>query len=287
MTICALCNYIAFLALSFIALTYAGRISLDELETISGGEGINGRIVGGKVVDIRKHPHQISLRQRPKYSEDQSTYAHNCGGTIYTDRIVITAGHCLYDRVKEQLMVVAGANERSSVDGAISPVQEIIMHEEYNDDYSYNDIALLVLTTPLPINNVTIKAATLTEVQPQHGDIATITGWGTLSSGGSLPDLLQEVQVPIVSNEICSQRYPRRITDAMICAGILDVGGKDACQMDSGGPLLIHGQLAGVVSFGSGCALPQYPGVYANVWYFSTWIREKAAQVEAKLLREN
>ncbi|XP_023813697.2 transmembrane protease serine 9-like [Oryzias latipes] len=88
------------------------------------------------------------------------------------------------------------------------------------------------------------------------------------------PQTLQEVQVPIVGNRQCKCSYSS-ITDNMVCAGLL-AGGKDSCQGDSGGPLVIKQNnrwiQAGVVSFGNGCALPHFPGVYTRVSQYQTWI---------------
>lgn len=58
--------------------------------------------------------------------------------------------------------------------------------------------------------------------------------------------------------------------------GLLDKGGKDACQGDSGGPLAIGGRLAGVTSWGKGCAVAKYPGVYAEIAYYRDWIKKYA-----------
>mgnify|MGYP002715756151 CR=1 FL=1 len=74
---------------------------------------------------------------------------------------------------------------------------------------------------------------------------------------------LQSVLLPVVERDICNKLLPSYdITKRMICAG---VEGKDTCQGDSGGPLVVDGTLAGVVSFGTGCARKDKPGVYTNV----------------------
>ena len=100
-------------------------------------------------------------------------------------------------------------------------------------------------------------------------------GFGRLSSGGSSPNRLMQVSVPIVSESKCKRAYGSSIHASMVCAG-LDRGGKDSCQGDSGGPMVCeyNGKffLEGVVSWGSGCAKPGYYGVYSRVRYLRQWI---------------
>ena len=89
--------------------------------------------------------------------------------------------------------------------------------------------------------------------------------------------MLRQVVVPIISDQDCGQIY--RLTNNMMCAGYM-AGGKDSCQGDSGGPLVCKQGNTwlqyGVVSFGNGCALANYPGVYADVVQLLPWIQEKS-----------
>ena len=97
--------------------------------------------------------------------------------------------------------------------------------------------------------------------------------------GGSATNTLQYVRVPAITNAACNNDYGGSITDSMICAGYPGVGGKDACQGDSGGPFVCNdggkAVIAGVVSWGNGCALADYPGVYARTTYFLDWIKSQ------------
>ena len=74
-----------------------------------------------------------------------------------------------------------------------------------------------------------------------------------------------------------------QILDSMVCAGY-PKGAKDSCQGDSGGPLIVPKSatddtavIFGVVSFGIGCAKPNFPGVYARVVKFLDWIKKGMA----------
>ena len=96
--------------------------------------------------------------------------------------------------------------------------------------------------------------------------------------GGSATNDLQYVRVPAITNTQCNSLYGgSSITSSMLCAGYPGTGGKDACQGDSGGPFVCNNNgnaiIAGVVSWGTGCALPQYPGVYARVTVALNWIQ--------------
>ena len=91
--------------------------------------------------------------------------------------------------------------------------------------------------------------------------------------------MLQYVQVPVISNTACNNAYGGLIKQSMICAGYPGEGGKDACFGDSGGPLVCNKDgkaiIAGVVSWGYSCALPDYPGVYARTTHVLDWINSQ------------
>ncbi|EDW90944.1 trypsin zeta [Drosophila yakuba] len=262
------------LLVGVVALTQG----LPLLEDLDEKSVPGGRIVGGYVTDIAQVPYQISLRYKG-ITTPENPYRHRCGGSIFNETTIVTAAHCIIGTVASQFKVVAGSNWRTGSDGVITNVKQIVMHEEYFSGAAYNnDIAILFVDPPLPLNNFTIKAIKLASEPPLEGTVSKISGWGTTSSAGSASNQLLAVDVPIVSNELCDQDYEDfgdetyRITSAMLCAGKRGVGGADACQGDSGGPLVVRDELHGVVSWGNKCALPNYPGVYANVAYLRPWI---------------
>ena len=61
--------------------------------------------------------------------------------------------------------------------------------------------------------------------------------------------------------------------------------GKDSCQGDSGGPFACNDKLTGIVSWGAGCADPNYAGVYTRVAHYVDWIKENgSAQISLTLI---
>lgn len=133
-----------------------------------------------------------------------------------------------------------------------------------------NDIALLHLSKDVALTD-TIQVACLpneySTTFPSRFTYPTVyaVGWGTLSSGGSQPNNLQDVSLSIYSNSACSG-VGSTDSSKQMCVGDL-AGNKDTCQGDSGGPIYIKQDLngqqkyvsVGIVSYGIGCATVNMP----------------------------
>lgn len=245
-----------------------------------------GRIVGGQEADPGEWPWQVALVFGNATDLYQGQF---CGGSIINREWVVTAAHCVEDSAPGDLDVVAGIHDLATPDSDYrrSDVTDIIVHPGWNTDTNDNDIALLKLATPigerpagagvLPIQYVPLVPA---DIGALVGELSTITGWGnTLPNppgGTSYPERLREVELPVIANADCATAYPG-LTDNMICAAVPE-GGKDSCQGDSGGPMVFYNETAdewqqiGVVSFGRGCADADFPGVYARVSRYTSWV---------------
>lgn len=224
---------------------------------------LDGRIVGGVQVSIKDYPYQISLQRN----------FHMCGGSLIGLGWALTAAHCVESASVELLKVRVGATHKDN-DGLIVDIQRIHRHPNYNSRIIDYDYALLELAS-FDGTNVTQAFVQLPEQNEDipDGTLVTITGWGNTQSAEESTDVLRAVTVPKVNQTQCTLAYQNfgNITDRMLCAGLSE-GGKDACQGDSGGPLAVNGKLWGVVSWGFGCARPEYPGVYSRVAAVRDWI---------------
>merc|ERR1712117_537771 len=225
------------------------------------------RIVGGVDTEENEYPWQVLFRFGNNYM---------CGGTILNNRFVMTAAHCTHRQNVGTMRVKVGehdTNQNANGERWIN-VKRKHQHPDYNPGTTDMDFAILELDEELTWTDK-IRPACIPENDANDyvGVDATVSGWGTLSSGGSIPEILQEVDVKVLANNRCG-RYPNgQITANMMCASAT---GKDSCQGDSGGPLVteINGRytLIGVVSWGNGCAMAGFPGVYARMTSVLPWI---------------
>lgn len=249
-------------------------------------------IVGGKPV---KHG-QMTYMAFVLLETDDATF--QCGGSLIERTFVLTAAHCVEDlqgRVAppDDFVVVLGDAEVSQIGAQyVRSVIRVFRHPDWNPATFANDVAILELSSPLPMN----IAAPIEYVGSRQttfdraGQKALVAGWGAISAEGPVSKRLLRTDLNIVSDAGCANAYASEFIPAvMICAAFRR---KDSCEGDSGGPLLAkeligyrikkkkrkkgkkrkkkripiynHVQM-GVVSWGYGCAEPGFPGVYARL----------------------
>ncbi|KAK0151377.1 Suppressor of tumorigenicity 14 protein [Merluccius polli] len=242
------------------------------------------RIVGGQDAELGEFPWQVSLHVK--------AYGHVCGASVISRRWLVTAAHCVQDDGKIKFSqprtweAHLGLHTQRMPGKAVVKLglKQVIPHPYYNA-YTYdNDIALMELAGDVAFSDY-IQPICLPAAQHvfPSGTTVSITGWGATREGGSAASVLQKAQVRIINATVCNRLMSNQITSRMLCAGILS-GGVDACQGDSGGPLSSLASpaseggrsfLAGVVSWGDGCARRNKPGIYSTVTKFRGWIKEK------------
>jgi trypsin len=212
-------------------------------------------IVGGNRASIADYPFVVYLTTPDGFQF--------CGGTLVDDNKVITAAHCVAGKQTGGVLVVAGREDKTSGAGVTTSVRSIWVHPKFADVRSGSDVAVLTLTDRLHYDPLDLPDKADTALYTA-GQPATILGWGRTAADGQPSQYLLQATVPLITDADCVKSYPAYKAEAMVCAGVPQ-GGVDSCQGDSGGPLIVNGKLAGITSWGEGCAAPGKPGVYTRL----------------------
>lgn len=275
-----------------LLLAAAATLSVDaQMDTVVANtapvaEPTSAIVGGAEISPSFKYPFLVSLRY---YS------SHICGGSLIEATWVLTAAHCI-DAPASVYSVLLHAHSKSASPSSqhrcteTVSVRRIICHPSYNSITMDNDICLLQLARSATCGDELRRRGSLAHLDlptttfGTPGTVAVVAGWGaTHTADGHAaqtgvprwPDEAREVSIPLISNDQCKVQYSS-ITANMLCAG-RPSGGIDSCQGDSGGPLFMQANggrayQVGVVSFGIGCGLPGYAGVYARVSSYHSWI---------------
>ncbi|MFB7505708.1 S1 family peptidase [Streptomyces broussonetiae] len=220
-------------------------------------------IVGGTTTTTTAYPFVMQIT-------DASGHQF-CGGTLVAANKVVTAAHCMAGESTSSIRVVGGRTYLNGTDGTVSKVSKIWINPDYTDATSGHDVSVLTLSTSMPYTAAKYVSSSDTGVYAAN-TTARILGWGTTSENGSSSNQLRTATVPLVADSSCKSSYGSDFVQSdMVCAGYTS-GGVDTCQGDSGGPLLIGGVLAGITSWGEGCAEAGYPGVYTRLTTFSNLV---------------
>ncbi len=273
----------------------------------------SGRDLGAKDASIEEFPFMAALVLGKDMQMEEGTYPLGqrwCGGTLIAKRWVLTAAHCIKDPPfsnfaisENNLGVMLGDDQiinQMAHPHNIYKVRRIIVHPEFKLNSKENDIALLELAeTPQKVATRTIPYARLPKQKSRAGTSAAVLGWGDIkkfdpyatSDQGMavMPEDLKRMNVNLITRDDCQERYLRTpdgtymLFGGMMCA--YKKRGKDACDGDSGGPLLVKNspawlhalsirkswKVVGIVSWGVGCGVG-FPGVYTDVTFFQDWI---------------
>ncbi|XP_055525132.1 trypsin beta-like [Wyeomyia smithii] len=229
------------------------------------------RIVGGTPATVGEFPSKVSLQL-------VQNSGHFCGGTLLTMRHILTAAHCVTNIEGipwSPSTIQAMADDLNVLPRMGSPARQVrkvrfvTIHNKYHPAKLHNDIAIVRLESDFTKTN-TLYPTMRVSSAPAAGEICSLAGWGVTSEHSqTISPTLQRVNLGVVDFERCNLVYQGSLTSGMMCAC---APGRDACQGDSGGALICHNRVAGVVSFGAGCAHPDFPGVYMDVAHYEKWI---------------
>ena len=247
-----------------------------------GKVNVDSRVVGGVTASPNEFPWMAAV-------VNATLEAPFCGGALFNDLYVLTAAHCVWDvGSPAQIEIILGKHHRTENSGndLRVGVAQIIVHPLYRNVIDSDDIALLKMDRrlTLPIGDNLIAPICLPHRDLFRDNDAIVAGWGETFEGAvELPDYLQKVQLTTIPNWVCEKRHnftSPMIKPTMICtSAVPKEAEQDACYADSGSGLMVAARhrlrrvaLAGIVTWGIGCARPFLPGVYARTTYFLDWI---------------
>ncbi|XP_017047468.2 trypsin delta-like [Drosophila ficusphila] len=125
------------------------------------------RIIGGHAILIEYVPWQVSLLKN---------MFHICGGAIQSDRVILTAAHCVVGKKLEDLSIRAGSSVLKK-GGQVVKVLKAIPHAKYVFETVPFDIAVLILESPLKFNS-RVQKIDIADETPPVGNMTLVTGWG-------------------------------------------------------------------------------------------------------------
>lgn len=228
---------------------------------------------------INSYPYLISLQVNKNFKS-----RHICAGSLVRPNWVLTAASCVVDKkscrpyLENCYSVLAGSTRWNhvAIAGWKINVNKIHVHEQFDCQYFFNDIALLQLKRDIKtgenVNLVKLANTTMFDnrepAEVFRGNLCQTAGWGSVQEDDQLNRDLKHLHLPLIPTFLCKKMI-RPVIRTHVCT-LLE--GMDACVGDAGAPLICNDFQIGIVSWGNGCARKDNPGVYTRVDLFGKWI---------------
>jgi secreted trypsin-like serine protease len=232
----------------------------------------SARIIGGHVAYSYQFPFSAAIEVETSNSK------HFCGGTLYGNQWIITAGQCVDRAILFTISLGSASLDKEDSSRLTVASSEYVLHPNYNAATLDNDIGLIKLRMKVEFTDF-IKPITALAMNslPDYSYLRAI-GWGQTSDrDSSLSSELKYVYVTSLSNQECRIVYGNQITDNMVCIeGNYNEG---ICHGDTGSALveaygkyeLVHVGVASFVS-GNGCESTD-PSGFTRTYPYVSWIK--------------
>ena len=231
------------------------------------------RIIGGNTANSNAWPWMAGLIHK-HHSISNGLF---CGASLIARDWVLTAAHCVFNENNDSFDIIINQAELDNHNAERLAVDHIIIHPLFDNFSLENDLALIKLATPSSVQPIQVLSPFTSQDNPEKSAIAL--GWGSISATSEQhPLILHQVGLPIIDTPRCDAAMGD-ITDDMLCAGD-GLGYKDTCFGDSGGPLVVFDtesktwRQAGITSWGFGCAVVNFYGVYTRLKNYATFISD-------------
>ncbi|XP_017852291.1 serine protease persephone isoform X3 [Drosophila busckii] len=244
-------------------------------------ESITYQILGGLPVDPGVYPHMAAIA-----FSNFGSFSYRCGGTLISNRHVLTAAHCVNSQNDTPVHVRLGSvniENLSSYYQDIAVTDNIVVHPDYVSSTKYHDIAILELEHEVNLTYYVYPACLdASASDPPTNSQLYVAGWGVMNqTTRRTSKVLLRAPLSVVPLSQCNEAYleqpnskrflPNGLIPSLLCAADKLQQKADACQGDSGGPLVLEEDIVnhkysivGVISAGFGCAT-KTPGLYTRV----------------------